>query len=93
MYYKYRLIHAAHQIPSQNSKEETVMSKARIKVREGLRLKCCICTQLQVSFREANLAYLDQLTSGVAKITTEDNIERVEGGEIWKAGFSLTHRD
>ena len=93
MYYKYRLIHAAHQIPSQNSKDETVMSKARTKVREGLRKKCCICTQLQVTYKEANLAYLDQLTSGVAKITTQDNIERVKGGETWKASFSLTHRD
>ena len=39
------------------------------------------------------MAYLDQLTSGVATITTQDNIERVKGGETWKAGFSLTHRD
>ena len=93
MYYKYRLIHAAHQIPSQNSHGVTGMSKARIKVREGLKSKCYVCTRLQVNFRTANLAYLDQLTSGVAKITTEDCIERVESGKIWEAGFTVTSRD
>ena len=69
------------------------MSPARIKVREGLRSKCYVYNQLQATNKEANLAYLDQLTSGVAEITTEDNFKRVEGGGVWKANFSLTRRD
>ena len=81
MHYKNRLIHAAHQNPSQNSKEETVMGQARIKVRQGLKLKCYICNQLQATVKKADLACLDQLTPGVAQTTTKGNTNRVEGTE------------